>query len=1017
MNPIAKWPHLLLSPKPWTAPRQRGSCEKEYVNWVFAVVAAICLGLASIAQAATIYVDAAMPNDNGNGLTPQTAKKYIPSGITASADGDIIEVNAGTYALGAVQLNINKSVSIKAKAGLSSKPKITTSYTSYSFCAVRIAANNVVFDGFEIDGSSAFTTFPSSTSCYLIGDYNSGSNVGYDGWAVRNCYLHNGREGLRLSSDNNVTIEANEIAQTVKHCIDCGNGICYGLKVRTNWLHSEQYAFGAKPAGIYYFCDHPAGNNVEFSYNYCTACRTFCDFAKTANGDAPSNDILIMHNTVDWKLAPLTSPVLATDNGQMMGIAFWAEDGSSGNPTQNWNSSHFIIRDNIFSRTKWYAVVATPDNWDPLLGLLQLQNNLFSQWFLCDAYNVPANTCYNQWPGSRGAVGWGNFGSGNGFGFNSDLQADPLYAATGTTADAYYALTTGSPALGTASDGTDIGAWQTLPVHDLTKDTYFSAIQLAIDAANPSDVIEVSAGTYNEYLSINKSLTLRGSAAGTQPTVQFTDIATSGVTVTANNVTIENLRFYRPGNSADAALLGVPKGGVWPNYTIDYSNLTLTNCTFEWGRYALYVHIQGLNVEGCQFLNNYRNGIILGGTKGTINILHNYIDGTVRSARNLVYITTGSGTPDIEGTININYNTSFNKVQFFLMDFWGVDFSKKINLNIQHNTIDYATSKPIIFYWPPANGFTKFSSIAIRDNIFSNGKLGVIVDFNTTDNSVVPSNGQIVVDNNLFFNNADDASYTKCPANPNIGWSANGPTPSGASGNMFSLTGNLAGNPLYSAIAPKPNPYYTLANGFPALGTASDGTDIGAWQTPTIKIGGTVFSDNNGNGLPDAGEGIPNITVTLHGDINGDGTQETVTTSTDADGNYLFTGLRTTAVGVNYTVTVDTSDPDFPMGLKINSVDPDGGGDSTAALSLTDANPSNLNQDFGYAPTYSIGNRVFNDNGANGGTVNNGHQDGTEPGISGVAMKLYAADGAGNPTGNFLAATNTDSSGYYRFDG
>ena len=206
MNPIAKWPHFLLSPKPWTAPRQRGSCEKEYVNWVFAVVAAICLGLASIAQAATIYVDAAMPNDNGNGLTPQTAKKYIPSGITASADGDIIEVNAGTYALGAVQLNINKSVSIKAKAGLSSKPKITTSYTSYSFCAVRIAANNVVFDGFEIDGSSAFTTFPSSTSCYLIGDYNSGSNVGYDGWAVRNCYLHNGREGLRLSSDNNVTI-------------------------------------------------------------------------------------------------------------------------------------------------------------------------------------------------------------------------------------------------------------------------------------------------------------------------------------------------------------------------------------------------------------------------------------------------------------------------------------------------------------------------------------------------------------------------------------------------------------------------------------------------------------------------------------------------------------------------------------------------------------------------------------------------------------------------------------------
>ena len=73
--------------------------------------------------------------------------------------------------------------------------------------------------------------------------------------------------------------------------------------------------------------------------------------------------------------------------------------------------------------------------------------------------------------------------------------------------------------------------------------------------------------------------------------------------------------------------------------------------------------------------------------------------------------------------------------------------------------------------------------------------------------------------------------------------------------------------------------------------------------------------------------------------------------------------------------------------------------------------------DSGPATTFSIGNRVFNDNGAGGGTANNGIQDGTEPGIANVLMNLYAADGSGNPTGSVVATTITDANGYYRFDG
>jgi hypothetical protein len=58
---------------------------------------------------------------------------------------------------------------------------------------------------------------------------------------------------------------------------------------------------------------------------------------------------------------------------------------------------------------------------------------------------------------------------------------------------------------------------------------------------------------------------------------------------------------------------------------------------------------------------------------------------------------------------------------------------------------------------------------------------------------------------------------------------------------------------------------------------------------------------------------------------------------------------------------------------------------------------------------YSVGNRVWLDNGVVGGTANNGIQDGGEPGIDGVTVQLL--------DGNFVVATAiTSNGGYYRFD-
>ena len=69
---------------------------------------------------------------------------------------------------------------------------------------------------------------------------------------------------------------------------------------------------------------------------------------------------------------------------------------------------------------------------------------------------------------------------------------------------------------------------------------------------------------------------------------------------------------------------------------------------------------------------------------------------------------------------------------------------------------------------------------------------------------------------------------------------------------------------------------------------------------------------------------------------------------------------------------------------------------------------------FGYNQTRTIGDTVWNDNGAGGGTVGNGIQDGTEPGIAGVTVLLYRDvdnDGVyepGGADGAAFATTVTD---------
>ena len=364
----------------------------------------------------------------------------VQGGIDAVAVAGTVNVREGTYTPAGGRVIVNKSITVQAEPGLTVRPKINTSYAGWTNCAIQIGADNVVFQGFEVDNRAAHAT---GLRGYIVGDYGAARN----GWVVRNCDIHNGRNAIRPVG-NNVTIEYNNLHETESDLINAEYGNCYGLKVSHNWLHSHHSDLGGKPAGLTYNVSSTGGANVEVTYNYAWACRTFIDFQNNG-GLSPANHVLVAHNTVDFWIGDLPDPV-NTQNGEQMSLAWWSGSGNS------WNGPNFEIRDNLFTRQKWYAVVDT-DAY--LQGQITLRKNMFWQWYLRKDW-YPTYAYPNEWPGPRGAVGWDNMGPGNQFVMQDCITGDPLYLATGATPDQYYALRCGSPALDAATDGTNIGAWQ-----------------------------------------------------------------------------------------------------------------------------------------------------------------------------------------------------------------------------------------------------------------------------------------------------------------------------------------------------------------------------------------------------------------------------------------------------------------------------------------------------------------------------------------------------------------------------
>lgn len=193
--------------------------------------------------------------------------------------------------------------------------------------------------------------------------------------------------------------------------------------------------------------------------------------------------------------------------------------------------------------------------------------------------------------------------------------------------------------------------------------------------------------------------------------------------------------------------------------------------------------------------------------------------------------------------------------------------------------------------------------------------------------------------------------------------------------------------------------------------------DFGYQPAACGTIGDTVWfdADASGTAVVDAGEfGIGRVTVSLIADSNGDGiwnANETIiaTTTTDANGNYLFSCLLLDDGGGDAGYLVWVNDTHNVLYGLAQTFDADGvGTPNLSAVTLSAAAPDDLDQDFSYtAAGHTPGDGLIGDTiwlDVNG----DGVQDADEPGLEGVLVTLTLPDGS-------TAATVTNENGRYAF--
>ena len=173
--------------------------------------------------------------------------------------------------------------------------------------------------------------------------------------------------------------------------------------------------------------------------------------------------------------------------------------------------------------------------------------------------------------------------------------------------------------------------------------------------------------------------------------------------------------------------------------------------------------------------------------------------------------------------------------------------------------------------------------------------------------------------------------------------------------------------------------------------------DAGLFRRATL--GDFTWEDANGNGQQDGGEPpLANVVVRLYNAAS----NVVGTTTSSVAGAYAFTNLLPGAYFVDFTPPAGYFFTAANAGADATDSDPLAGTNRTALVALV-SGQAETTVDAGFVRPASLGDFTWEDLDADG------QQDGGEPGLANVAVRLYDA------TSNLLAATTSSVAGAYAF--
>ncbi|MFA7173409.1 MAG: right-handed parallel beta-helix repeat-containing protein [Kiritimatiellia bacterium] len=784
--------------------------------WTVGGIVILGMGLASIAHGGTpIYVDAARPDDSGNGLTPATAKKYIASGInTVDTYGTVI-VAAGTYTENIVFPN--KYITVQSTDPMDASVRAATIVDGGGLNSV-FYFNNVrqgnTLKGFTIqNGGSA-------------SDYRQeGGGIRIEGWGptieyntIKNNKASTG-SGVHVEAANNAIIRYNTISYN-----DAGTSYGFETKgggvyitqcsptISSNTISYNKTRYGA---GIMSDTGYPTINGNTIEHNTAQleggGVQVTCGAVALKDNVISENQvtsgcgggIFAKGTAVGVATVTVTGNIIeanhASDNGG--GVFFSSKvkgsitGNSIANNTASANSGVFSLGlyPNYVSfnvTNNWWGTVHGPEDAQGTIEMPSLPKPAVSDMLNAEPLGelgnaVSENVDYFPWVGSQGSP--------------VIVYVDDSFT----------------------SNSCDSHEWE----YDA-----FTSIQDGINAVAEGGTVIVAAGTYYENLIISKSINLLGPNAGINPNTQTRGpeaiisketvpggqnlglvnlLADSDNTVFdgfevrtenqintvrgieingANNVTIKNTKVH---HTSDVL--------IYPN---NATNLLVEHCElFDADDFAVKPasslsptgFSSDVTIRGCT-IHDVDDGVwVYKGSRWTIE-------------SNTIY-NVGLGITLDSGGDHVARN---NRIYAFKTA--GIKAEK--TSTIIHNTITYSTTASTSGYYGSGIAVKAgFAEGVIKDNIIVSCKKGIYFRDSPPPPTVT-----------LDYNNVWD--------NP-LGNYVNGFTP-GAN--------DISADPLFIDA---PNGDLRLGLGSPALNAASDGLNIGAWQgIPAPPPPTVVWVDN-----------------------------------------------------------------------------------------------------------------------------------------------------------------------------